>query len=90
MVAKIILVFVVYLPEDRVECGSFTITSINSSIVYENKYYLQEYLDNCAYRIVDKQWYIIWMIIFFSLMKISFLILINGSCKCCIDLSKLI
>ena len=41
--------------EDGVECESFTIISIDPLLVYENKYYLQVYLDNCAYKIVDKQ-----------------------------------
>ena len=42
------------VPEDGVECKSFTVISIDSLVVYENKYYLQVYLDNCAYKIVDK------------------------------------
>ena len=33
----------------------FTVISIGSSLVYKNKYFLQLYLDNCAYKIVDKQ-----------------------------------
>ena len=33
------------VPEDGVECKSFTIISI------ANKYYQQVYLDNCAYKI---------------------------------------
>ena len=41
--------------EDGVECQSFTTISIDSSLVYENKYYLLVYLDNCAYKIVEKQ-----------------------------------
>ena len=41
--------------EDSVECESFTIISIDSLLVYENKYNLQVYLDHCAYKIVDKQ-----------------------------------
>ena len=36
-------------PEDAVECESFTIISIDSLLVYENKYYLQVHLDSCAY-----------------------------------------
>ena len=28
--------------------------SIDSLLVYENKYYAQEYLDNCAYKIIYK------------------------------------
>ena len=39
--------------------------SIDSLIVYESKYCFQEYLDNCTYKIVDKQ-----MTIFLILMKI--------------------
>ena len=41
--------------EDGVVCESFTIISIDSLLVYQNKYYQQVYLDNCAYKIVDKQ-----------------------------------
>ena len=41
--------------EDDVECASFTAISIDSLLVYKNKYYLQVYLDNCACKIVDKQ-----------------------------------
>ena len=37
------------------ECESCTIISIDSLLVYKNKYYLQVYLDNCPYKIVDKQ-----------------------------------
>ena len=31
------------------------VISIDSLLVYENKYYLQVYLENCTYRIVNKQ-----------------------------------
>ena len=31
------------------------VVSIESLLVYENKYYLQVYLDNCAYKIANKQ-----------------------------------
>ena len=41
--------------EDDTECESFTVISIYSLLVYENKYYLQVYLDNCAYKFVNKQ-----------------------------------
>ena len=41
--------------EDDIECEYFTVISINSLLVYNNKYYLQIYLDNCAYKIVNKQ-----------------------------------
>ena len=41
--------------EDDIDCESFTVISIHSLLVYDNKYYLQVYLDNCAYKIVNKQ-----------------------------------
>ena len=37
------------------ECEYFTVISIDSLLVYENQYYLQVYLDNCVYKIIDKQ-----------------------------------
>ena len=37
------------------ECESLTVISIDFLLVYENKYYLQVYLDNCDYKIVNKQ-----------------------------------
>ena len=43
------------LPEDGVKGKSFTVISIDSLLVYDNKYYLQGYLDNCAYKVLDKQ-----------------------------------
>ena len=42
------------MPEDDIECESFTVISIDSLLVY-NKKYLQVYLDNCAYKTVNKQ-----------------------------------
>ena len=41
--------------EDDIECESFTVIFIDSLLVYKNKYYLQVYLDNCAYKIIGKQ-----------------------------------
>ena len=38
------------MPEDDIECESLTVISIDSLLVYENKYYLQIYLDNCVYK----------------------------------------
>ena len=32
--------------EDDVECAYFTVISIDYLLIYENKYYLQVYLDN--------------------------------------------
>ena len=43
------------VPKDGVECESFTIISIDSLLVYENKYYVQVFVDNFAHKIVDKQ-----------------------------------
>ena len=43
------------MPEDDIEYESFLVISIDSLLVYNNKYYLQVYLDNCAYKIVTKQ-----------------------------------
>ena len=34
---------------------SFTVSSIDSLPAYKNKLYLQMYLDNCAYKIVNKK-----------------------------------
>ena len=55
--------------------------------VYENKYYIQVYLENCTYKIVDNEIveYIL-IIIFLVLMKINFLILMNGFSKCYITI----
>ena len=43
------------MPEDYIECESFTVISIDLLPAYEGKYYLQGYLDNCAYKITNKQ-----------------------------------
>ena len=42
------------MPEDDVEYEQFIFISINFLLVNENKYYLQVYLDKCAYKIVAK------------------------------------
>ena len=41
--------------KDKVELECFTVISIDFSFVYENKYYLRLYSDNCGYKAVDKQ-----------------------------------
>ena len=41
--------------EDVTDCESFTVTAIDSLLVYYNKYYREVYLDNCAYKVVNKQ-----------------------------------
>ena len=43
------------MPEDDKEHEPFTVISIDSLLVYKSKYYLQAYLDNCAYKIANKQ-----------------------------------
>ena len=43
------------VPKHDIECESFTVISIDSLILYKNKYYLQVPLDNCTYKIVNKQ-----------------------------------
>ena len=42
------------VPEDGLKHESVTGISFNILLVYENKYYLQVHLENCAYKIVDK------------------------------------
>ena len=44
-----------YVPGDDIECESFTVISIDSLLIYDKKCYLQVYLDNCAYKTVNKQ-----------------------------------
>ena len=36
-----------YVPEDDIECESLTVISVDFLLVYENKYYLQVYLQLC-------------------------------------------
>ena len=43
------------LPQDEIECESCTVISIDSLLVYESKCCMQVYLDNCTYKIVNKQ-----------------------------------
>ena len=43
------------VPKGDIECEYFTVISIDSLLVYHQKYYLPVYLDNCAYKIVNKQ-----------------------------------
>ena len=64
------------VPEDDIECESFTVISIDSLIVYDEKYYLQVFLDNCAYKILNKQMTAYLMKIF---LKIRYY-------KCCITI----
>ena len=43
------------VPEDDIECKYFRVISNDLLLVCDNKYYLQVYLEYCAYRIVNKQ-----------------------------------
>ena len=43
------------LSEDAVECESFTVISIDTLLIYKNKYYPQLYLNNCDYKIVGEK-----------------------------------
>ena len=43
------------MPEDDIGCESFIVISIDSLLIYNNKYYLQVYLDNCTGKIANKQ-----------------------------------
>ena len=42
------------MPEDNIECEYFGVISIDFLLVYDKKYYLQVYLENCAYKMVNK------------------------------------
>ena len=67
--------------EDGVDCESFTIISIDFLLVYQNKYYLQVYLDNCVYKIVNTQMIHYLDDNLFESDKNLFLILLNRSYK---------
>ena len=43
------------MPEDDMESESFIVISIDSLLVYDKKYHLQVYLDNCAYKTINRQ-----------------------------------
>ena len=43
------------VPEANIERESFTVISIGSLLVYKSKCCLQVYLDNCGYKIANKQ-----------------------------------
>ena len=47
---------VINVPEDQIEIESFTVFSIDFSVVYEKKYYVREYPENFLYlKIINKQ-----------------------------------
>ena len=43
------------MPEDDKECDSLTVTSVGPFLVCGNKYYLQVYLDNWAFKTANQQ-----------------------------------
>ena len=43
------------MPENGVEWKYFAVISNDLLLVYNNKYYLKVYLENCAYKVVDNQ-----------------------------------
>ena len=43
------------VPEHNIECESFTVISIDSLLVSDQKY-LQVYLDNCPYKLQTNKW----------------------------------
>ena len=43
------------VPDDDIECESWTVISINFLLVFHDKYYLQVHLDNYVYKIINKQ-----------------------------------
>ena len=43
------------MSEDDTVCKFFTVISIDYLLAYDNKYYLQVYLDSCAHTIVNKK-----------------------------------
>ena len=62
------------VPEDDIECESFTVISIDSLLGYKSKYYLQIYLHNSAYKIANK-WQIILMTIFLKIRYYEYCIM---------------
>ena len=48
-------IYTKFEPEYDIEYNSFTVTSIDSLLEYENEYYRQLYLDNRAYEISNKK-----------------------------------
>ena len=43
------------VPEDDIKCESFAVIYIHSLLVYESKYFLQVFLESCAYKIIDRR-----------------------------------
>ena len=58
------------MPEDNVDCESFTVIPIDSLLVFENRYHLQVHLDNSVYKIANKKMTDYLMTIFLKPIKI--------------------
>ena len=43
------------MPQDGIECKSFTVVYNYYLLVYENRFYLQVYLDNYGYKTAKEQ-----------------------------------
>ena len=43
------------MTEGDIECELFTVIPSDSLLVFKNKCYLQVYLENCAYKVVNKE-----------------------------------
>ena len=43
------------IPVNDIEFEAFTVISVDSLLVYESKYYLHVYLNNCDYKVLNKQ-----------------------------------
>ena len=43
------------LTEDDIACESFTVIYIDYLLVYDKRYYLKVYLENCAHKIINKK-----------------------------------
>ena len=52
---KLMLVSWFKCAEDSINCKFFTVNTTDFAFVYEKKYYLQVYLDNCANNNVNAQ-----------------------------------
>ena len=74
------------VPKDGAKCESFTVISIDSLLVYKVKCYPQVYLENCAYKIVDKQMIDYLDDNLFETDEEWLFYFKNGSYKCCITI----
>ena len=55
------------MPQNDIECESFTVIFIDSLLVFENKYYL----NNCAYKLQTNKSQIILMTIFYFFWRLD-------------------